>query len=140
VETPDLPDKEQLSALSELEDTDTAGEFVRRFLAASKAGKLQMMQEHPDLMRRIEETFGDIGQDELPAEAQALMADLITFHLQTGWEVAEDTHHGDHGHRWTLTRGERRRYLIAHTMFGTSTASLAEQPRQIASDTELTEP
>jgi len=135
VETLNLPNKEQVAALGQFQDADAAEEFVRRFLAAAKEDKLRMVQELSQLsgesfMRRIDETFGDSSEDELPADAQTLTADLITFHLRAGWEVAQDSDQRAPGHSWTLTRGERRRQLSAYALFGMSTATLAEKKQE----------
>lgn len=134
VERLDIPGKEELAALQQPRDSHAVEEFVRRFLAASKEDKLQMVQELSGLvgesfMRRIEETFGNISQEELPAEAQALSADLITFHLQAGWDVSPDPDHGGPGHGWILMLDERRRQLSARSMLGMSTVALAERLR-----------
>jgi hypothetical protein len=135
VERLDIPSREELAALPQPRDSGAVEEFVRRFLIATKEDKLQMVQELSGLvgesfMRRIEETFGNIGQEELPAEAQALAADLITFHVQAGWEVSPDPAHSGPGHGWTLMLAERRRQLSQRSMLGMSTVALAERLRE----------
>ena len=132
VEQLDIPSREELAALAAPGDSDAADDFVRRFLTAGKEDKLRMAQEVSGLlgepfMRRIEEAFGTVSQEELPPEAQALTAEVITYHVQSGWEVSPDPDHQGPGHGWTLTLNERRRELSARSMLGMSTLTLAER-------------
>jgi hypothetical protein len=132
-ETLEIPGQKEAAALPQPGDAGAVEDFVRRFLVADKEEKLRMVQELSGLagesfMRGIEEAFGDVRAGELPPEAQALSAELITLHVQAGWEVHPDPDHGGPGHGWTLTQNGRRRRLAARSMLGMSTVTLAEKP------------